>query len=71
MYNRTYQYLKENDIFFLKQFGFRVNNSTHHPVLNPTDDILKSFEKGQFTLGVFVDLSKPFDKLIIVIYSTG
>ena len=61
MYNRTYQYFKENDMFFPKQFGFQVNHSTHHAILNLTDDILTSFEKGQFTLGVFIDLSKAFD----------
>ena len=48
-------------MFFLKQFGFQVNNSTHHAILNLTDDMLTSFEKGQFTLGVFIDLSKAFD----------
>ena len=61
MYNRTYQYFKENDMFFPKQFGFQVNNSTHHAVLNLTDDILTSFEKSQFTFRVFIDLSKAFD----------
>ena len=54
-------YFKENDMFFLKQFGFQVNNSTHHTILKLTDDILTSFEKGQFTLGVFINLSKAFD----------
>ena len=61
MYNRTDQYFKENDMFFPKQFGFQVNNSTHHAILNLNDDILTSFEKGQFTLGVFIDLPKAFD----------
>ena len=55
MYNRIYQYFKENDMFFPKQFGFQVNNSTH-TILNLTDDILTSFKKGQFTLGVFINL---------------
>ena len=61
MYNRTYQYFKKNDMFFPKQFGFQVNNSTYHAILNLTDDNLTSFEKGQFTLGVFMNLSKAFD----------
>ena len=26
IYNRSYQYFKENDMFFHKQFGFQVNN---------------------------------------------
>ena len=60
MYNRTYQYFKGNDMFFSKQFSFQVNNSTH-AILNLADDILTSFEKGQFILEVFIDLSKVFD----------
>ena len=47
-------------MFFPKQLGFQVNNS-HHAILNLTDDILTSFERVQFTLGVFIDLSKAFD----------
>ena len=71
MYNRTYQYFKENDMFFPKQFGFQVNNSTHHAILNLTDDILTSFEKGQFTLGVFINLSKAFDTVNHSTYYTN
>ena len=36
-------------------------NSTHRTILNLTDDILTSFGKGQFPLGVLIDLSKAFD----------
>ena len=43
MYNRTYQYFKENDMFFPKQYGFQVNNSTHYAILNLTEDTLISF----------------------------
>ena len=43
-----------------KQLDFQVNNSTHHAILNLTYDVLTSLEKGQSTLGVFVDLSKVF-----------
>ena len=61
MCNIAYQYFKENDMFFPKQFGFQVNNSMHHGTLKLTDDILTSFDKCQFTLGVFIDLLKAFD----------
>ena len=60
MYNRTYQYFKENEILFPKPFGFQVNNSAH-AILSVTDDILTSYEKGQLAFGVFIDLSKGFD----------
>ena len=41
-------------MFFPKQFGLQVSNSMHHAILNLIDDILTSFEKSQFTLGIFV-----------------
>ena len=47
-------------MFSSKQFGFQVNDSTHHAILNLTDDIWISFGKGQLTLGVFIDLSRAF-----------
>ena len=71
MYNRTYQYFKVNDIIFPKQFGFQVNNSTHDAILNLTNGILKSLEKGQFTSGVFINLSKAFDTVNHSTYYTN
>ena len=71
MYKRTYQYFKENDMFFPKHFGFQVDNSTHHAILNLADDILTSFEKGQFTLGVLLIYQKRSILLIIVSYCTN
>ena len=41
-----------------KQFGFQVNNSTHLAILNLTDNILTSFETSQFTVEVFIEVSK-------------
>ena len=35
--------------------------STHHAILNLNDEILTSFENGQFILRVLIDLSKAFD----------
>ena len=61
MYNRVYSYLIEHKILFNKQFGFRKNNSTEHALLELNEQILKSFQNGEFTLGVFIDLSKAFD----------
>ena len=70
MYSRTYQYFKENDMFFSKQFSFQVNNSTH-AILNLTDNILTSFEKVQFILGVLLIYQKRSILLIIVSYCTN
>ena len=61
MYNRLYKYLKENNILYEKQFGFQGGYSTSDVIVQSVDKIFDSFEKQQFTLGVFIDLSKAFD----------
>jgi hypothetical protein len=53
-------YLKEEDILFKYQFGFRENHSTLI-ALTLTDTIIDAFEKGDIVLGVFLDFSKAFD----------
>ena len=61
MYNRLYEYLTKNDILYKKQFGFQRKHSTEHALLGLIDEISDSFEKDEFTIGVFIDLSKAFD----------
>ena len=61
MYNRLYKYLKENNILYEKQFDFQSGYSTNDAIIQLVDKIFYSFEKEQFTLGVFIDLSKVFD----------
>ena len=61
MYNRVYNHLDSKGLLYEKQFGFQRNNSTEHAILQLTRDITTSLEKGEYTLGVFKDLSKAFD----------
>ena len=61
MYNRLYKHLKEKDILYKKQFGFQEKHSTEHAILQLIDQVNNSFERNQFTLGIFIDLSKAFD----------
>ena len=61
LYNRLYKYLTENNLLYCKQFGFQKGHSPEHTVLQFIEQINQSFEKNEFTLGVFVDLSKAFD----------
>ena len=46
MYNRIYKHLKNNNFLFDKQFGFLLNNSTEHVILQLVSDIYSSFERG-------------------------
>ncbi|XP_065678184.1 uncharacterized protein LOC124818163 [Hydra vulgaris] len=61
MYNRIYTYLIDNKLLYKNQFGFQRNSSTEHAILQITRSIADSFKNSQFTLGIFIDLSKASD----------
>ena len=63
MYNRLYNHLYENNILYNKQFGFQKNTSTGHANLELFNELRQSFNENQFTVGVFIDLSKAFDTI--------
>ena len=60
-YNRLYKYLCEEKLLCSKQFGFQKGHSTDHAIVHLVDQIYESFENDNYTLGVFMDLSKAFD----------
>ena len=61
MYNRLYKHLSNSKILYPKQFGFQKGHSTDHALLQLVDQIYESFERNEYTIGVFIDLSKAFD----------
>ena len=60
IYNRNLNHYTINNLLFLKKFWFWANHSTHHAISNFVNGIKKLFEKGEYTLGIFVDSSKRF-----------
>ena len=60
MHKRLYDFL-ENNILFKNQFGFRKNNSTIFALLQITEKIRETIDKGKFGCGIFIDLRKAFD----------
>ena len=48
-------------MLFDKQYRFQLNNSTEHAILQLVNIISNSFERGEYTLGIFIDFSKAFD----------
>ena len=50
-----------NHILTSSQFGFQPNKSTETAVMKLTNDILNEMDNNNFTIGVFLDLSKAFD----------
>ena len=62
MYNWLYKYLCDEKLFYSKQSGFQKGRSTDHAIIiYIVDQIYKPFERDNYTLGVFIDLSKAFD----------
>ena len=61
MYSKLYKYLTENNLLCCEQFGFQKEHSPEHAIRQLVEQINQSFEKNEFTLDVFVDLSKAFD----------
>ena len=51
----------EEKLLCSKQFGFQKGHSTDHAIVHLVDQIYESFENDNYTLGVFIDLSKAFD----------
>ena len=69
MYNRLQKYLKDQNILYDKQFGFRTGHSTEHAIAELVDQIYEAFEKNEYILDVLIDLSKAFntvDHLILL-----
>ena len=61
LYNGLQKYLKEQNILYDKQFGFRTGHSAEHAIAQLVDQIYDAFEKSEYTLGVFIDLCEAFD----------
>ena len=63
MYNRLFKYLWENSILYEKQFVFQTSHSTEHAILLLVNQLYQLFDESKFTLGIFIDLTKAFDKV--------
>ena len=63
VYNRIINFLNKQDILFRNQCGFRKNYSTAHALIQLYDKISSALDDKKVTLGLFIDLSKAFDKV--------
>ena len=56
-------YIDKHKIKSSKQFGFRKNMGTETALANYIDYILSGLKHRQYTISIFMDLSKAFDVL--------
>jgi len=65
MYNRLNEYFESNSLLTDEQFVFKARSMTSTAVLRLVDQISSDLDEGNITVGVFIDLSKAFDTILL------
>ena len=60
-YKRLIDFLTQQQILYISQFGLREKCSTFMAIINLLDKIIKALDEGKAALGIFIDFSKAFD----------
>ena len=63
VYNSLFEYFIENDLISPNQSGFKPGDSCTNQLISITHEINQSFDDGFQVRGVFLDVSKAFDKV--------
>ena len=63
IYNSLFEFFIENELVFSNQSGFKPSDSYINQLLSITHEIYKSFDDAYEVKGVFLDISKAFDKV--------
>ena len=63
LYNSLFNFLNQNGLISLVQSGFKPGDSCINQLLSITHEIYHSMEDGYEIRGVFLDISKAFDKV--------
>ena len=63
LYNEMFDFFIDKDLISANQSGFKLGDSYINQLLSITHNIYKSFDDGFEVRGVFLDISKAFDKV--------
>ena len=61
MYARLISFFSKHDILYENQFGFQSNMSTDYAVNQVLNHIIKTLEKNEIGICIFLDFAKAFD----------
>ena len=63
IHNSLFEYFIQNDVLSPNQSGFKPGDSCTNQLISITHEIYQSFDDGFEVRGVFLDISKAFDKV--------
>ena len=63
VHKRLTTYLSDHNVLYKYQFGFRSHHDTTLAVIEMIDRISVAVDSKQYSLGIFIDLSKAFDSI--------
>ena len=63
IYNSLFEFFIASELISSNQFGFKPGDSCINQLLSITHEIYKSFDDGYEVIGIFLDISKAFDKV--------
>ena len=63
IYNSLFEYFIQNNLISPYQSGFKPGDSCTNQLISITHEIYQSFDDGFEVRGVFLDISKAFDKV--------
>ena len=66
MYNRLISFLEKEKILYEKQFGFRKKHSTYMALMILIDKLIKSLEKGEYILGIFLETKVKYNSALVL-----
>ena len=61
LHKRFMKFIEKHKIIILNQYGFLKKHSTVFALIDVVDHIRKALDKGEYALGIYLDLRKAFD----------
>ena len=63
IFNEMFDFFIENELISSNRSGFKLGDSCVNQLVSITHEIYKSFDESHEVRGVFLDISKAFDKV--------